>query len=277
MAGDWIKLDVTVHEKPEVVMMAAELDMHELDVVGRLARVWIWADQQSVNGDAVSVTAAFLDRLTQCNGFASAMRKAGWLEGRDGSLSIPNFDRHNGQTAKTRALGRNRNQSYRAKNRDGESVTNASLEKRREENINIPPKSPKKGDSQKTTSQKLSWSVADGWQGVTDDLRAKWKLAYPACDIDRHLAAMDVWLRANPTRAVKSNWAAFAARWLSKEQNSGGDLRYKNQGGTNAAYRNRNQQGRTVGTLNEGADFTRGVKKAADLVSADDNMDDVPQ
>lgn len=128
-----------------------------------------------------------------------------------------------------------------------------------------------------TTSQKLSWSAQEGWQGLTDDLRAKWGMAYPACDIDANLARMDVWLRANPRRAVKSNWAAFAASWLTKEQNSGGELRYKNQGQGNGAYRNRTQQGRTVGTLNEGADFSRGVKTTADILAEDDNMDDVPQ
>lgn len=118
MAGDWIKFDVTTPDKPEVVKMAAVLGVDQDAVVGKLLRVWVWADQNSItsNGgcNGVTVTSAFLDRLTFCPGFTQAMRSVGWLVGEDGNLSLPNFERHNGKTAKERAVTNRRVAKSRA-------------------------------------------------------------------------------------------------------------------------------------------------------------------
>lgn len=135
MAGDWIKIEHVTPDKPEVVQMANVLQLDQDCVVGKLLRLWVWADQQSVNGDALSVTDAFVDRLVFCAGFSKALRGVGWLQGRDGRLVVPNFLRHNGETAKKRALSKDRNVEKRKRDseRDAPSVTKASLEKRREE------------------------------------------------------------------------------------------------------------------------------------------------
>ena len=125
MAGDWIKMRCNLDTDPAVFQMAAALEMDELAVVGRLWKVWAWADQHIADCNAVSVTANVLDRITTTPGFAEAMRKVGWLEGRDGDLSFPHFDRHNGQTAKKRALTKNRVEKTR-----GDSVTLPALQER---------------------------------------------------------------------------------------------------------------------------------------------------
>lgn len=129
MAGDWIKVDHTLPGKPEIDRMAAVLGIDHDAVVGKLVRFWIWADQQSVNGDALSVTETFIDRVADQKLFADALKKVGWLIKIKGGFSIPNFDRHNGKSAKSRALTKNRMQ----RSRDDGSVTDASPEKRREE------------------------------------------------------------------------------------------------------------------------------------------------
>lgn len=129
MAGDWIKIEHTMPDKPEVVSIAAALGIDQDAVVGKLVRFWVWCDQQTVDGNALRVTPAFIDRLTACPGFAAALVEIGWLRSRDGRFSVPNFGRHNGQTAKSRALTSNR--VKRARN--GASVTEALPEKRREE------------------------------------------------------------------------------------------------------------------------------------------------
>lgn len=108
MAGDWIKLEVTTPDKPEMVRMAELLSIDQDAVVGKCVRLWIWADSQSIDGNALSVTDSFIDRITYSPGFANALRQVGWLSGRHGLLAIPNFDRHNGQTAKNRALTKSR-------------------------------------------------------------------------------------------------------------------------------------------------------------------------
>jgi hypothetical protein len=129
MAGDWIKFELATLDKPEVLEMAELLGTSSDDVVGKLLRVWAWFDQQSRNGDAGGVTGntlfRFIDRLVASQGFASSMKKVGWLT----DSGLPNFDRHNGETAKNRALTRKRMKRMR----DADGVTDASPEKRREE------------------------------------------------------------------------------------------------------------------------------------------------
>ena len=133
MAGDWIKMRTMLDTDPAVFQIAAVLNLDELGVVGRLWKVWSWADSHSVNGNAVCVTGVTLDRLTATPGFTSAMREVGWLEGEDHALTFPNFARHNGQTAKQRALTAERVTKYR-NGKPATSVTDeALLEKRRED------------------------------------------------------------------------------------------------------------------------------------------------
>lgn len=135
MAGDWIKLEHTTPDKEEVVQMATTLQLDQDSVVGKCIRLWIWADQNSVDGNALRVTDTFLDRLTNCPGFANALREVGWLLGRDGRLAIPNFCRHNGQSAKRRALTKDRVGALRVAQSqcNAVSVTKSVPEKRREE------------------------------------------------------------------------------------------------------------------------------------------------
>ena len=139
MAGDWIKLECTTPDKPEIVQMATLLRIDQDAVVGKLLRVWVWADQNSVAGEGVKITAAFIDRLTNHCGFADAMGKVGWLAGEDGAMSFPNFGRHNGSTGKMRAASNRRMTKSRDLRRNGcanvaeKAQQKAQPEKRREE------------------------------------------------------------------------------------------------------------------------------------------------
>jgi len=103
MAGDWLKIQHATPDKPEIVRMAGILNIDHNAVVGACLRLWIWADQQTVDGNGLSVTIKFIDRLTHCPDLGQAMVEVGWLTGTDGNLTLPNYDRHNGRTAKTRA------------------------------------------------------------------------------------------------------------------------------------------------------------------------------
>jgi hypothetical protein len=75
-----------------------------------------------------------------------------------------------------------------------------------------------------TPTAKLVWSSQQGWNGITDEMRSAWLAAYPACNIQRQLAAMEQWLRANPAKAHKSNWLKFITNWLARAQDKGGDV-----------------------------------------------------
>ena len=133
MAGDWIKFEICTPDKPEVWAIAEALDIDPDAVVGKLLRVWSWFDSQSEKGNAPSVTKKLLNRLVGVNTFCECVIKAGWMREKDGVLTLPNFDRHNGKTAKNRALTAKRV----AKHKGNAKVTVAALpreEKRREEN-----------------------------------------------------------------------------------------------------------------------------------------------
>lgn len=90
------------------------------------------------------------------------------------------------------------------------------------------PFAPTRTASQPVRSRRRStiqWDAEHGWTGIAPETIASWGSAYPACDIDRQLAAMSAWLTANPAKARKSNWARFITNWLSRQQDRGGDSR----------------------------------------------------
>lgn len=120
MSGDWIKLQHITPDKPEVFQIAAELGITPEEAFGRCCRVWIWVDQQSLNGHALSVTDVTLDMIARRDGFATAMKNAGWVirnhDTGNNTASFPNFARHNGETAKKRALASERKAKQREKN-----------------------------------------------------------------------------------------------------------------------------------------------------------------
>jgi hypothetical protein len=141
MAGDWIKFETSTSDKPEVWAIATKLEIDPDAVVGKLLRIWTWFDAHSEKGNAPSVTKALLDRRVGVTGFVTSMIDVGWMDETEGVLTIPNFVRHNGQTAKNRALTAKRVADHKKSNASGNAKGNAPIvtgplpreEKRREE------------------------------------------------------------------------------------------------------------------------------------------------
>ena len=135
MAGDWLKIETGLPEKSEVWDIAETLGVDPDLVVGKLIKVWRWFDQHTENGNAHRVTYFLIDHVAGITGFGEAMSFAGWLlqDGKD--LVLPNFDRHNGKTAKNRALTAKRVAEHKAKNGNDKVTMNAlpREEKRRED------------------------------------------------------------------------------------------------------------------------------------------------
>ena len=104
MADDWIKMRCDLAADPAVIAVAARLGLNESHVVGLCHRLWSWASRHTTTGKARGVTVLWLDRFIGFNGFASALAEVGWLKVTDRGITISKFDRHNSQSAKTRAL-----------------------------------------------------------------------------------------------------------------------------------------------------------------------------
>jgi len=98
---------------PAVVRIATGQKMDRFSVVGRLHKIWAWANEHLADGQDVPIDSEFLDALVECQGFSDSLRSVGWLSGRDGSLCFPSFERHNGASAKARALDASRKKQTR--------------------------------------------------------------------------------------------------------------------------------------------------------------------
>jgi hypothetical protein len=104
MAGEWIKFESSLPEKPETLAITATMGWVDPDLtVGKLMRLFRWFDQQTVDGNAARVTAALLDHVLGVPGFAQAVASVGWLLITEHGVSLSKFDRHNGESAKQRA------------------------------------------------------------------------------------------------------------------------------------------------------------------------------
>lgn len=150
MAGDWIKMRVALRDDPATIAICEATGLDAFAVVGRLHALWGWADQHTLTGNAkgnaTSVTQNWIDRYLDAPGFAKAMIEAGWLRPIKGGLLFPDFAKHNGKTAKTRALTAARVAAHKAKKGNAKgnapSVTTALA---REEKIYKPPLPPHGG------------------------------------------------------------------------------------------------------------------------------------
>lgn len=129
MAASWIKVEVITPDKPEVFQLSEVLELDPDAVLGKLVRLWAWADQQTIDGNAkcnaVSVTKNAIDRIAFVTGFADAMLGIGWLAYEGEILVFPNFERHNGNSSKKRALTNSRVTKSRQVKRTSNADSNA--------------------------------------------------------------------------------------------------------------------------------------------------------
>lgn len=174
MAGDWIKVEMSTPDKPEVWQLADRLGIDPDAVTGKLLRIWAWADTHSEDGNNICVTKALLDRIAGVTGFAESLLHVGWLAEIDGKLTFPNFCRHNGKSAKKRAETARRVADSRKSNAIcntnvvTESEQKALPEKRREEKINNTRES---GDSPVPVQQ-----IVDLYNSILSELPAVSKM-----------------------------------------------------------------------------------------------------
>ena len=117
-----------------------------------------------------------------------------------------------------------RNSSERSSNQNQNQNQNQSQKNQIPEAA--PPVAPTRGKPRsKPQVVGICWTVESGWSGITEADRSAWSRAYPACDIDRQLAAAGEWCLANPAKARKSNWRKFLTNWLTRQQDRGGDVK----------------------------------------------------
>jgi hypothetical protein len=212
MAGDWIKMRANLRRHPKVVRIASALNADRLRVVGGLHAVWCLFDEHSEDGCLSGYTPSAVDDEVGFAGLASAMVGVGWLEwdGNDG-LSLPEFDTHNGASAKRRAQESDRKRAERAAMKDDpQDGGNASAphadkkrtreEKRREEKKNTEP-----NGSVERASRKCPESFL-----VTEDMQQWAGIECPGVNVDRETARM----RDHTFKSARSNWPGVWRNWM---------------------------------------------------------------
>lgn len=232
MAGDWIKLQKDTPDKPEVLAIASRLNLDPDAVVGKLVRIWCWFDTHTVNGNASCVTFSFLDRITGVTGFAEQVALIGWLVQDGHDLRLPNFEYHNGETAKQRALGKNRAEKARSNAKSNAPIVTKSLpekrreEKKREEIVNKEIQAPEGVSAQvwqdfkksrKTMRAAITQSAIDGIQREAN--KAGWTM---------EAALMECCARG---------WRGFKAEWVADKPTQGAKPSGKHTGFSQLNYR----------------------------------------
>lgn len=215
MAGEWIKVEVATADKPEVLRIARILKIDQDAAFGKLIRLWSWMDANSVDGVVDGVVDADVDRLCHCTGFTEACVSVGWLyyDAEAERMTLPNFDRHNGETAKKRASKNRRQAKWRA-GVDGSVDTKASTgattreEKRREE---------KKEQKQTPAGADLFPDVSPQVLSDFRKLRAAKKAAITQTAVDgirREATKAGLTLEAALAMCCERGWTGFKADWV---------------------------------------------------------------
>ncbi len=223
MAGDWIKMRVDLDEDPSVIGIAEDLKIEDIDhVIGKLWRLWKWADQQTTDGNAPSVTKSWVDRYLSVTGFASAMVKNGWLtfstlgeSGNDRGLIIPKFENHNGKSAKNRAVTAKRVSAFKRSKGNAPIVTTPlpREEKNREEKNTKNPPTPQGGFDPTAFDQ--FWRAYPKKTKKADALKA-WKKLKPDGElIDQILRAVEAHKKSGQWIRDDGQYIPNPATWIN--------------------------------------------------------------
>ena len=214
----WIKLETHTFDKVEVFSMAQELGIDPDSVVGKCARVWAWFDANTTDGITKSVTTALLDRYCGITGFSQAMVNVGWMVIEDGDLFLPNYDRHNSQTAKDRALNAKRVAKSKKKaldNAEGNGVGNGignvkSLTKSLDREDKI------REDKNINTPDGVSESIFKDYLEVRRTKKAKWT-GTALKGLQREAGKANISLEKAMQICCERNWVGIKAEWVKDE------------------------------------------------------------
>lgn len=250
LAVSYIRVDKGLTSKPKFRRIQRLTGLSVPTLIGHLNLIWMAVDElgEDFQGDDIDIAEAVSAPVcaqtaqnsapsaqsAQTSALLCAMLEVGWATRFEGGISFHSND----------PSAQDRTEAHRARAARSYERKKGILRAEAQNSArSAPPPSPRPAPplptppdslcaptrdakpSRSKPKDPIAWNAQDGWQGITDEDRNAWGKAYPACNIERQLAAADQWLRANPKRATKSRWRAFVVNWLSRSQDRGGDER----------------------------------------------------
>lgn len=233
MAGDWIKWLKGLTRKSEVLQIARLLKRDRHEIAGRLMVLWEWADNETEDGHVPGGTAEFVDEHVGVSGFFGALETAGWARSTDQGISLVNWSRHNGESAKKRARDANAAAKCRGKPK-AVSKTSASHadetmtreEKRREEiqGISLSTPAPPNADPPHATEPHPDAPIGPGFRrwwseyprhrrGSLSEAMRAWQDLYLEPKTEAVMASLNAWKESSQWREGLIN---RADKWLKE-------------------------------------------------------------
>lgn len=119
MSEPWIKWTKGLTRKREILLVAERLRVPPAHAAALCMQVWEWADDNTADGYLRGMTPRMISAAVGIPNIAEtlALPEVGWLHPIPDGVVIPNFDRHNGKTAKQRALTARRVEAHRDRRR----------------------------------------------------------------------------------------------------------------------------------------------------------------
>jgi hypothetical protein len=206
VAIDWIKMRSNLQSHPKIVRILSATTSDKFRVIGGLHAVWSVFDAHTHDGVLKGYTPELMDHVIGWSGFSRAMESVGWLlfDGIE-TLSLPEFDEHNSQSAKRRAEDQKRKRNAR----NSPDYVQEDADKNRTES-----------GLDKIRKEKKYINYADGVFDVSENYIQLWSKSYPQVSIQAELAKAGSWCFTNPSKAPKSAYARFLNGWLSRANGS---------------------------------------------------------
>ena len=111
---EWIKVRHAIPDHPKVKMVAHILGIDQDTALGKIIRFWQYVDRYST-GHALVMDVSLVDAEMGVTGFVEALQTVGWARVTARGIEVPEFEKHNGETAKKRADNQRRKARSRAK------------------------------------------------------------------------------------------------------------------------------------------------------------------
>ena len=123
--ASWIKWAKGLIRRPEVLQIASRLGRSPREVAAILMELWEWADDNVVPENESAKCPGFvrivsgncppIDGILSVDGLTKCLVDVGWLIVHEDRIEFPKFGRHNGKSAKQRALDAERVAERRAR------------------------------------------------------------------------------------------------------------------------------------------------------------------